>query len=82
MADEDRAVIYDRGWKTIGEFQVAMDGDTKAVLRSGPTDALTPGDLYYASIYGRYYASTPEQSDGGLALKLNAWGKGTPPGAA
>ncbi|MDA1003282.1 MAG: hypothetical protein O3B31_08035 [Chloroflexi bacterium] len=82
MADEDRAVIYDREWKTVGEFTVAMDGDGQALVRSGPADALKPGELYYASIYGRYYATKPEPSGGSVALRLNAWGKGTPAGAA
>lgn len=81
MANEDRAVIYDREWKTVGAFTVTMDGDAQAVVRGGPTEALKAGELYYASIYGRYYTSTPEASGSAVTLRLNAWSKGAPAGA-
>ena len=82
MADADRAVIYDRAWHTIGEFTVEVADDSRATVRSGPADGLKPGDGYMASIYGRYYSCTPERSGDAVALRLNAWGKGEPVGAA
>lgn len=80
-ADDDRAVIYDRDWHTVGEFTVSVTDNARAAVRSGPTDGLKPGERYMASIYGRYYACTPETSAGGLVLQLNAWSKGMSTGA-
>jgi hypothetical protein len=74
-ADEDRALIYDRNWQTAGEFMVSLTDAGQATVRSGPRDRLTPGELYQASIYGRYYECTPEQVGDQLVLRLNGWGR-------